>query len=226
MWSQNGDRFCEAVRRPSPWSHDGGLISKWVSSNTCAKTHKLQSHFTLDKCYNTQNREKKVLWKNNLTFSLRIAINKNQTRLNFNPTHCYGLDSFVHRKYQLYKNSHDFYEDLKRRREKTKAVSWWNQCLRSLTAPSLILPRALHKSKIFDEIHNGQHDASCVWRRCRQKLSIQAMKLSVNFKLDKNHFFTLQIKYQNRNELYHVKQCFGGEWSVGAPNVLELRTVV
>ena len=40
-------------------------------------------------------------------------------------------------------------------------------------------------------------------RRTR-KLSIQAMKLSVKFQLDENHFFTLQRKCQNRNERYHL----------------------
>ena len=30
------------------------------------------------------------------------------------------------------------------------------------------------------------------------------MKLIVKFQSDKNHFFTLQIKYKNRNELYHL----------------------
>ena len=67
VWSQNGDCFCEAVQRPSPWSHDGGLISKWVSSDIYAKTHNLQSLFSLDKYYNieehSQNRKKSALKK-------------------------------------------------------------------------------------------------------------------------------------------------------------------
>ena len=71
---------------------------------------------------------------------------------------------------------------------RTKAVSWWNRCLRSLTAPSLILPRALHKSMILTRfiMDSTMHR---VWRRRRQKLSIQVMKLSVKFQIGRKSFF-------------------------------------
>ena len=112
-WSQR------AVWRPSLWSHDGALISKWVKWHNCDNIKIAKSFFTwqvLQYRRTFSEQKKKALWKNNLTFSSRISIKQNQTRLNSTPTHWYGLDPFVHRKYQLNKNSHDFYEYFKRQR--------------------------------------------------------------------------------------------------------------
>ena len=105
---------------------------------------------------------KKALWKNNLTFSSRISIKQksNQTEFQSNP-----LQRIEFIRSSQVSTEQEFAGLLwifQTTTGRTKAVSWWNRCLRSLTATSLILPQALHKSKIFDEIHYGQHDASCV----------------------------------------------------------------
>ena len=136
----------------------------------------------------TFSKQKKVLWKNNLTFSSRISIKQksNQTEFQSNPLLRIGFirSSQVSVEQEFARLLWRFQTTTGR----TKAVSWWNRCLRSLTVPSLILQRALHKSKIFDEIHNGQHDASRV--KTPQRQSIQAQWRWVrNFKSDENHFF-------------------------------------